>query len=1548
MKYAICLPSFQLPGNIESLEDLWRALIHNEPVYARHQPRFSPEGFEIDQQHLDPFEWFGAISHIAEFDGQAFGMSRVECSVTDPQHRLLLQHAVVALDHAGINYSDTQDSKTGVYIGLCSRDYAELMQQHRVPFLNNPYFAIGNTPSTAAGRIAHKLNLTGPAIAFDTACSSSGVALGTAISDLAAGNCDSALVAASNLILSPYATGAFNAARMLSPSHRCRPFARDADGYVRSEAVVAFVVRRLDDALADNTPILAVLNGIAVNQDGKGQVLTAPNSSAQVECIERCLSRSQLNASDIALVEAHGTGTVAGDQAELDSFSAIFAQPITPYIAASKGILGHTETSASIVGLLCAAECIRRKTATPYCVPEKDRVESAKRGGLRFADGPIPIEAEDFHALVVSYGYSGTNVAMTLSPSPTELPKKYSAITASMAFEDRFRNRETFWFDSSTVPAFESQLPGLTDYRLDDDEIAFLKLHIVDSSIIVPMAFYLQVAMKKASPSSPDNHFELASCEVLAACQYSDNTQFRFSQTNDLFTIVAIEQAQTEKVFQCRVIERSTSSMNDLHSGPSGRTVPPSAVYRWLEQLGFTHQGKIAQFSDVSVYENILRTSVTGNNRVALLDCAIQAAVCFFYRLIPELLSNNLIFMPTKVGLFRVSDSNDISQIEVVPRQSSQHSFQVDICLADSTGTVIGFIEALRFDTKKRHQDRSLPLYRPRMISVPILNELQAFLQPNCSIFYYAKDASLFHDHNCIHDEDTLYTTVSNELSKAKPLLLTYVIDNALTHAQKIAAVGKLVSTVNDTRSSQLIAIQIVSFNEYYSPPSQQPSETFELLKATVLSQSIEYPHINLKYLDVDVTDPKGWRKPIIEEGFAFVNTNQNDDLIVVRTTSTRLVYRIHPTRPHVSIPQFPLAHFEAPRPGAVALTTTETKMDQVRVRVLYSGINFRDALKAKHLYPGDTKLGSEFLGVVQHDDSGTYRPGQYVLGFHEGAFSDVVWAGPLHLVPIADVDADPRLAGVAVTGLSAYYAIAKCGDLNKKRVLVHNATGGLGLALIELLRPFEVVILATAHGETKQNYLGQIGIQHVADSRNSEEIARFKMVDIVFFTLDSGLLTATLETMTENAILIDFTLSHSENEQIVSAHSSNVRYIPFHLQNELASPSREVVSALRKLTQTNYWKEIPTRAWNCTQLPAALTHLQEPEHIGKNLLSWPSETAIILITGGTSKLVSYLAPHLANSSRVLLVGRTPAQDIPLHTSNMLDPGKIDYFQCDCTDADQLSNFHQKLRTDNLAITEIYHFAGFVIQEKSNAIDPKSFEALYKAKVEALRLLIAEFDSIVLRQVVAVSSMASVIGSPGQSSYASINAIQERVIAGYGVSGKLGKVMYFPPVSGTDMQANTSPSVEAFVPPLTQDQFVEGFSVMLAHPESHLAYGHIADKSYGLKQPHLVEVLRSRANRASISRPSIAGATEGDDLTEKEVVTYLKQLAKECFDYLDRTEFDDETALSEQDIDSLGLMEFATRVEDFFSMSIPQEGLSKTTSLKTLAQFITASKTKEN
>ena len=307
----------------------------------------------------------GFLANVDCFDPQFFGLSPPEALSMDPQQRLLLEVSWEALEHAGIAPLELKGSQTGVFIGVSGSDYRDLLRFGGDALLD-AYYVSGNASNMLPGRVAFLLGLHGPCMAIDTACSSSLVAIHTACQNLQHYECSLAISGGVNIILLPENSIAFSQGMMLSADGRCKAFDNRANGFVRSEGCAVVVLKRLADAERDGDPVLAIIRGSGVNQNGHTSAFTAPNAPAQEALIRSTLVKAKRTPKDIDYIEAHGSGNRLGDCCEMIALNSIFKDSHSvnnPLVIGSvKTNIGHLEAASGIASLIKVVLAMQHET----------------------------------------------------------------------------------------------------------------------------------------------------------------------------------------------------------------------------------------------------------------------------------------------------------------------------------------------------------------------------------------------------------------------------------------------------------------------------------------------------------------------------------------------------------------------------------------------------------------------------------------------------------------------------------------------------------------------------------------------------------------------------------------------------------------------------------------------------------------------------------------------------------------------------------------------------------------------------------------------------------------------------------------------------------------------------------------------------------------------------------------------------------------------------------------------------------------------------------
>ncbi|WP_204807918.1 type I polyketide synthase [Mycobacterium riyadhense] len=418
----------RMPGNVFGPESFWDLLVEGRDTVGEvPADRWDADAYyDPDPQAPGRMttKWGAFIDDVAGFDADFFGITPREAAAMDPQHRLLLEVAWEALEHAGLPPDSLNGTQTAAIMGLSTFDYTIVNIERRAEI--DAYLSTGTPHSAAVGRISYLLGLRGPAMAVDTACSSSLVAVHLGCQSLRLRESDVALAGGVQLSLSPFTSIAVSKWTALSPTGRSKAFDATADGFARGEGCGVVVLKRLSDATRDGDRVLAVIRGSAINQDGRSNGMTAPNALAQREVINAALRQADITADSVRYVETHGTGTILGDPIEFEALASSYGRGDgSCALGAVKTNIGHLEAAAGVAGLIKAILAvghgyIPRNLHFTRWNPAID--PSATRLFVPIEGTPWPAQAGPRRAAVSSFGMSGTNSHVVIEQAPDPAP----------------------------------------------------------------------------------------------------------------------------------------------------------------------------------------------------------------------------------------------------------------------------------------------------------------------------------------------------------------------------------------------------------------------------------------------------------------------------------------------------------------------------------------------------------------------------------------------------------------------------------------------------------------------------------------------------------------------------------------------------------------------------------------------------------------------------------------------------------------------------------------------------------------------------------------------------------------------------------------------------------------------------------------------------------------------------------------------------------------------------------------------------------------------
>ncbi|MFC5290063.1 amino acid adenylation domain-containing protein [Actinokineospora guangxiensis] len=435
----------RFPGGV-GIDAFWE-LVRQAATPAPVAPPGRPHG---DRQHL--------LADVESFAAPRFGLRAEEAELMDPQQRVVMEVAWEALQDAGIPVGALRGTRTGVFVGASSADFARLVDAPAGPARR--YAATGSSPSILANRLSYAFGLHGPSMTVDTACSSSLVALHLACQAIRLGECDAALVGGVNVILDDAVTDTLRAGQMISPSGACRTFDRAADGYVRSEGCGVVVLKPLSSVTGSDT-VLGIIRGTAVAQDGRSNGLTAPNPAAQQTVVRDALRRAGVRGDQLSYVECHGTGTPLGDPIEVEALDAVLSRdPTAPPCAISsvKAVVGHCEAAAGIAGLIKLLLQGRHGLIAAHPVSSGVAPRVAECAAVVVPDVEVEWPPGQL-AGVSSFGFGGTLAHAIVETAPVAAPVRPAARSAHL-FVLSADNRDDIRDLAARTLAFAEAHPG--------------------------------------------------------------------------------------------------------------------------------------------------------------------------------------------------------------------------------------------------------------------------------------------------------------------------------------------------------------------------------------------------------------------------------------------------------------------------------------------------------------------------------------------------------------------------------------------------------------------------------------------------------------------------------------------------------------------------------------------------------------------------------------------------------------------------------------------------------------------------------------------------------------------------------------------------------------------------------------------------------------------------------------------------------------------------------------------------------------------------------
>lgn len=397
-------------------KELWEILEQGKTVVTTApSDRFTGEREKIEKWKC------GWVPGVSEFEPLFFEISPKEAQMMDPRHRLLMQETWNALEDAGCSMSSLKEQTVGMFVGAESSDYTRHDLGCDTPITSDH-------EAVLSSRIAYFMDLKGPNMTINTACSSGLVAMHQACQSIKNGECDMAIASGVNLILDANSLERIDKAGMISETNTCYAFDKRADGMVPAEAVVSIVLKSLSKAKRDGNPIYAVVKGSGINYDGRTNGITSPNGLSQQKLIEQVYTKNHINPEDITYIATHGTGTKLGDPIEVnalyDAYHKFTNKENYCAITSTKTNFGHAFAASGLLSVVALVESMQHKKipASLNVVEENSFIKWDKSPfyvNKQLKDWDV-VAGKSRIGAVSAFGMSGTNAHIVLEEYPQE------------------------------------------------------------------------------------------------------------------------------------------------------------------------------------------------------------------------------------------------------------------------------------------------------------------------------------------------------------------------------------------------------------------------------------------------------------------------------------------------------------------------------------------------------------------------------------------------------------------------------------------------------------------------------------------------------------------------------------------------------------------------------------------------------------------------------------------------------------------------------------------------------------------------------------------------------------------------------------------------------------------------------------------------------------------------------------------------------------------------------------------------------------------------
>jgi len=1580
----------RLPGKVDSPDAFWKLLQDGVDAIVD-----LPRGRWGSSVHVPRCQG-GFLDEVTGFDAEFFGIPPRESEQLDPQHRLLMEVVWESLWNARLRPDGLAGSRSGVFVAVYNNDYLRLQFSH--PGNINAYTSSGTSHSTAVGRISFLLDWKGPSIAIDTACSSSLVAIHLACQSLRAGECQMAVAGGVSLILAPEELISLTKLGMLASDWRCKTFDSRADGFVPGEGCGIIVLKRLSDALTDGDTIRAVIRGTAVNQDGRTTVLTAPNGLSQQTVIRNALANAQVSPSEISYIEAHGTGTVLGDPIEVEALSEVLAGEATQpcYLGSVKTNFGHLEAAAGVSGVIKTVLALEHEQIpkslhfqrlNPHISLDGTRLVIADRA-LPWPRGP----ASRF-AGVSSFGYGGTNAHVVLEDAPL-----FSAAQRAPVTPHSWK-RQRYW--SVAQPAaveVRTSVHPLLGHRLSSpaiegtvfentlsaDSPSFLGDHTPGGRTLLPLSACIEMFLAASggsviedvvvqesvelAPSKPCQVQVIVKGEILQLFSL-DNGNWKLHASAR--TVTAGQKLSPANLEEFRCPAGRQSHADEFYAALEARGLQFGPAFRLIEAVWINESGALAR----------VRPPESANGyrlHPALLDACFQS--------LGALLPKDGIYLPLglrRFELFRAAPSGGLwcrATLQPGPRGSVVG----DLAIFDSEGQPVASAQGLW-------------LRRPDAGDAePCLCEVQWESKPRTA----GPESAVSGNWLVLTDAGGVGLSVAAGLEAAGAHCLTMSRGEKFEELLRTVPMSGIVylwaldaaplAEMDDTtlrRQTREACEPVLELVRELGSKAAEPPRVwivtrnaqaagilhtgFSLAQSPLwgLARCVRREHPELRCVTIDLDSDPHSAERLLDE----IRYPDGEQQIAFRGEN-RLVHHLA----RLNGPSEPV-RLSSEAPGRLEelrwkpFARRKPGRGEVEIRIAASGLNFRDVLNALGEYPGEAgPLGSECSGWIEDVGEGVtgLNLGQEVVAVARGGFAKFVTTkADLVAVKPAELGME-EAAAIPVAYVTVRYALVTVGKLQAgQKVLIHAAAGGVGLAAIAEAQRLGAEIFATAGSDEKRAWLRSLGVRHIMNSRALDygreilEQTGGRGVDVVLNSMSGDHIAESLGVLAPGGIYLELGKKGIWDAERVAGFRQNVRYAVIEWGEEYERSPELIAGIYRSIiedVQNGVLPRLPCKTFPEKEVVHAFRWMAQARHIGKIVVRQDTgpkplrHDAAYLITGGTGALGLQVAGWMAahGAGELVLVGRSDPDESAIALIRAMEKtgARVLLRRVDVSRKSEVERLIQEIHQSGKTLRGIVHAAGVLDDGVLTQQTWERFEKVMAPKLDGAWHLHEVTKGMELDFFIMFSSLASLLGSPGQANYSSANAFLDG-LAHYRRSLGLpalsinwgpwqGGMAIRPGAAGWQRSFPTLRALESeqgfeFLERFLHDELPAQIAAFLLRSKASvrdLESGPVHESAS--HTPDSTEVARTVARSATLRGP--------------ELLNFLRQEVGKIMGISDATLLPPEKPLFEAGLDSLMAVEFRNVLADVFGRTFPSTLLFDYPSLQKLSLYLQGAGDKES